>query len=106
MLDIEFDAIVNQITNQPTIQVCGRGFDFFTIIGNSDDGSVLNGGFTDALGFDFIEKIRIRDRRGAAGDAAIVKLFKNSKQHEGNHNPNGCLRKHIIHERSLNRTRY
>ncbi len=97
LLDVELDAVVHQITNQATIEVGGGGLDFFAIVGDCDNGAIFDGRLANTLRFHLIEKIRVSNRRRATCDAALVKLLKDGKQHQGNDDPDGSFRKHVVH---------
>ena len=103
-LDIEFDAIGNQVPDQATVQVGGRGSDFSVVIGNSQNFSAaltfLDHGTLDALAPNLFQKVRVAQVSGT-GCAAGIELLEDSKQYQCDHKPDCYFRKPRIVQAEL-----
>jgi hypothetical protein len=98
-LDVKFDAVVDQVADQAPVQVGGRGANPPVIRhGRHNLGAALpflDRGRLDPAGANLLQEIRIA-HVGRTGPATGVKLLENSKQHHGNHEPDGNFREPLI----------
>ena len=91
-LDVELDAIGDQVAHQAPVEVGSRGTEFAVIRGGGDDfrttRALLDGGDFDAVAAHFFEEVGVTNcGRAAAGTG--VKLFEHREKHHGDHEPYG-----------------
>ena len=98
-LDVELDAVVDEVADQAAVEVGGGGADLPVIRGDRDDlGAALaflDDRVLDALAAHFLQEIGIAHHAGTGGTAR-VELLENGKQHEGDDQPHGYFGKPLI----------
>ena len=98
-LDVELDAVVDQVTDQAAIQVGGlRAHAAVVVHRRHDVGAalaLLDGGAFHTVVAHFFQEVGIGHVTGA-GHAAAVELLEHSEQHHGDHHPDGDLREPLI----------
>jgi len=97
LLDIELDAIVQQIADQTTVEISCCRLDLFAVLRCGDDTAIFNRCIFDMPRLDLADKVGIRDRIGPDCQTAAIELFKDHKQHQGDHHPDGGFGKHVVH---------
>jgi hypothetical protein len=108
-LDVELDAVVDQVAHQAAIEVGGRGADFLVVGGAGTDlggaaAAFLQHDALDALGAHLFEELRVADLAGRRDPA--VELLEHGEQHECDHQPDSDFREPlIVHRGSFNRSR-
>ena len=87
------------LTDQTSVEIGGCSAHLALIRRGRDDfGStlpLLDGGCLDPVAANFLKEIRIT-QVACPGRSTGVKLFENSKQHHGNHEPDGNFREPLI----------